>query len=258
MDDEPYLKSRLALDERHVRTIEKKTFEYLSHLYDDTLESAHCRLEGILVLLLGYQINLERVPSIQAANTKDIQDYQQTVDETAIIQAQAGADIAIFKAELVEAQQARNQKLEYDRVARDIMNFETRDTYYESIQALERDIQLLQLEKENKQKTFESRKANLSQLVNNLKDLQATVEQQRSVLTEDQKRLMDMERGYISSDDEGDMGLSDEEEEEEKQEHQSQADDHVTSRFKERNNEDDEDDHHRHHEEEDEEEGIVT
>ncbi|OBZ81891.1 THO complex subunit 7, partial [Choanephora cucurbitarum] len=219
----------------------------------------HCRLEGLLVLLLGYQTNLERVPSIQAANTKDIQDYQQTVDETAIIQSQAGADIAVFKAELVEAQQARDQKLEYDRVARDIMHYETRDTYHESIQALERDIQLLQLEKENKQKAFESRKTNLSQLVNSLKDLQATVEQERSVVTEDQKRLMDMERGYISSDDEGDMGLSDDEgQHHDSAEQEEKADDHVTSRFKERNNEEDEDDHHRHHEEEDEEEGIVN
>ena len=59
-------------------------FFQFCHLYLNLQKKhiSHCRLEGLLVLLLGYQTNLERVPSIQAANTKDIQDYQQTVDET--------------------------------------------------------------------------------------------------------------------------------------------------------------------------------
>ncbi|RCI03146.1 THO complex subunit 7 [Rhizopus stolonifer] len=182
MDDELYLKNRLALDERHVKTIEKKAFEYLDCLYDDTLESAHCRLEGVLVLLLGYQTNLERVASIQAANQKDIQDYQDTSEKTAVIQSQAGADITVLKTDLIEAQRVRDQKLEYDRVAREIMNYETRDTYNESIAELERDIELLQKEKENKQAAFENRKNNLSRLVTGLKDFQASVEQERSVL----------------------------------------------------------------------------
>jgi THO complex subunit 7 len=49
----------------------------------------------------------------------------------AIIRTKAAADIITLKDDLVIAQRMRDQKLEYDRVARDIMKFETRDTYAE-------------------------------------------------------------------------------------------------------------------------------
>lgn len=58
-----------------------------------------------------------------------------------------------------------------------------------------------------------------------------------------------MERGYVSSDDEGDIGLSDEEPELDEQKEAAPAT--TFHRFQERNDEDDEE------EEEDEEEGIV-
>lgn len=49
----------------------------------------------------------------------------------AVIQAQAAADIITLKEDLIKAQKVRDQKLEYDRVAREIMKFDTRDTYAE-------------------------------------------------------------------------------------------------------------------------------
>lgn len=46
-------------------------------------------------------------------------------------QSEAVKDIVTLKKDLIVAQDVRNHKLEYDRVARDIMELETRDTYKE-------------------------------------------------------------------------------------------------------------------------------
>ncbi|KAI8636426.1 hypothetical protein BD408DRAFT_426126 [Parasitella parasitica] len=242
MEEEAFLKQRLALDDRHVKLLEKKYYNFLQTLYDEPLERSQFQLENLLILLLNYQTSLERHPRIQAANTQEVEEYENIVKETAIIQTKASVDIVALKEDLIKAQRARDQKLEYDRVAREIMKFETRNTYAESIDNLQNDIQLLQREKANKLRAFEGRKENLTKLVDSLKGLQKSVEDERANLTDDQKKLLDMERGYVSSDDEGDIGLSDDEPEVEEVKEPAASTNH---RFQERNDE------------EDEEEGIV-
>ena len=230
------------MDDRHVKLLEKKYYNFLQTLYDEPLERSQFQLENLLILLLNYQTSLERHPRIQAANSQEVEEYKNIVEKTAIIQTQAGSDIVTLKDDLVKAQKSRDQKLEYDRVAREIMKFETRNTYADSISSLQYDIELLQREKTNKLEAFESRKQNLTKLVDSLKNLQKSVEDERANLTDDQKKLVDMERGYVSSDDEGDMGLSDDEPEVEEEKEPAASTNH---RFQERNDE------------EDEEEGIV-
>lgn len=135
-----------------------------------------------MILLLNYQTSLERHPRIQAANTQEVEEYKNIVEKTAIIQSQAGSDIVTLKEDLVKAQKARDQKLEYDRVAREIMKFETRNTYAESINDLQNDIALLEREKANRIQTFENRKHNLTALLESLKNLQKSVEDERAHL----------------------------------------------------------------------------
>ncbi|KAG2209174.1 hypothetical protein INT47_005466 [Mucor saturninus] len=241
MEEETYLKGRLALDDRAVKMLEKKIIYFLKSLYNEPVDSAQHQFENLLIQLLNYQTHLQRHPPIQVANDRDIAEYQNIIEKTVSIQAGAAVDIVSLKDDLKKAQKVRDHKLEYDRVARDIMKLSTRDTYKESIQSLSSDIELLKREKISKIAAFESRHDNLTLLVNNLKDLQQSVEEERNIKNEDKERLMDMERGYVSSDDEGDMGFSDDEPVEEEKILPA-----VNHRFQERNDE------------EDEEEGIVS
>lgn len=133
-----------------------------------------------MILLLNYQTSLERHPRIQAANSQEVAEYKDIVEKTAIIQSQAGTDIVTLKEDLVKAQKSRDQKLEYDRVAREIMKFETRNTYAESISNLQDDIALLEREKANKLQAFDDRKHNLTTLLESLKNLQKSVEDERA------------------------------------------------------------------------------
>jgi hypothetical protein len=48
-----------------------------------------------------------------------------------VAQAEAIKDIVTLKEDLIVAQNVRNHKLEYDRVAREIMKLDTRDAYRE-------------------------------------------------------------------------------------------------------------------------------
>ncbi|OAC98743.1 hypothetical protein MUCCIDRAFT_191080 [Mucor lusitanicus CBS 277.49] len=118
------------------------------------------------------------------------------------------------------------------------MKFETRNTYAESINDLQNDIALLEREKANKLQTFEDRKHNLAALLESLKNLQKSVEDERAHMTDEQKKLADMERGYVSSDDEGGIDISDNEEEAGEEEKEVVAS--TNNRFQERNDEEDE------------------
>ncbi|KAI8879868.1 hypothetical protein K501DRAFT_325283 [Backusella circina FSU 941] len=241
-DEELSLKQRLALDDRIVRLLEKKVRLFLKALPNETLESAQHQYENLMVQLMNYQTNLERQFPLQAANDKEIAEYQYTNEETVKMEAKAKEDIISLKEELIEAQKIRDHKLEYDRVAREIMKLKKRETYTNSIETLQRDIDLLEKEKARKNIALEKRKQDLSTLVNSIKDLQKSVDEERSNMDDDQKKVIDMERGYISSDDEGDIASSDEEDTKEEEKQPA-----AFSRFQERDNGDDEE----------EEEGIV-
>jgi hypothetical protein len=82
---------------------------------------------------------------------------------------------------------------------------------------------------------LENRKRNLKQAVDSLKDLQRSVEEERAAITEDKRKVMDMERGYASSDEEGDIGSSSGEEEEERVEEDKK---YTSHRFQERKSDD--------------------
>ncbi|GAA5817468.1 hypothetical protein MFLAVUS_011016 [Mucor flavus] len=241
MEEETYLKGRLALDDRAVKMLEKKIIYFLKSLHNEPTDSAQHQFENLLIQLVNYQTHLQRHPPIQVANNKDIEEYKHMIENTKSVQSKATADIVSLKQDLTKAQKVRDHKLEYDRVARDIMKLNTRDVYKESIQSLESDIELLQREKISKAAASESRYQNLTTLVQNLKNLQQSVEEERNIKNDDNERLMAMERGYVSSDDEEDSGFSDDEPEEEEKIMPA-----VNHRFQERNDE------------EDEEEGIVS
>ncbi|CEI92721.1 hypothetical protein RMCBS344292_06974 [Rhizopus microsporus] len=243
MDEELFLKQRLALDDRAVKGLEKKVFTFLHTLGTESVESAQHSFENILIQLLSYRTNLERNPIIEHVNAKDINEYNAIVERTAVAQREAMKDIVSLKQDLLAAQKIRNHKLEYDRVAREIMKLDTRDSYTESITQLKKEIEVLQREKINKLIALENRKKNLSQAVQNLKDLQRSVEEERAMMNDDKRMVMDMERGYASSDEEGDI-LSEDEQVKPEQDDKK----YTSHRFHERKSED---------EDEDEEEGIV-
>lgn len=86
-----------------------------------------------MIQLLNYQTHLQRHPPIQVANDRDIAEYKNIIEKTGSIQSGAAADIVSLKDDLKKAQKVRDHKLEYDRVARDIMKLNTRDTYKELV-----------------------------------------------------------------------------------------------------------------------------
>ncbi|CAO3674491.1 unnamed protein product [Rhizopus stolonifer] len=230
MDEELPLRQRLALDNRAVKTLEKKVHTFLSTLYKEPIASAP---------VTKLSNKFERNPIIQKVNDKDIKGYDDIIERTVGSQSEAVKDIVTLKEDLIVAQDVRNHKLEYDRVARDIMELETRDTYKESIEDLKKEIEILRREKENKMVALDNRKKNLKQAVQNLKDLQSSMEEDRALMTDDRKKVMDMEKGCILSDDGEEFNSSDEEEERVSQEERAEQEKkHHIHRFQKRSSDD--------------------
>ncbi|KAI9496014.1 Tho complex subunit 7-domain-containing protein [Zychaea mexicana] len=238
MDDENMLRTRLEVDDRQIRGLQKKISSWLSSLPIDTNESTQNIYESLLLQLTSYQTNVERYPILVHANDTDINNYEHMGEETAREVVATAEQISSLKDELKEAQKVRNNKLEYDKVAREIMKLQTRDEYQQSIMELKADIDMLKREKANKEQAFESRKVNFAELIKTVKDLQRTVEEERAKGHEMQKKLMDMDRGYQSSDDEASVN-SDSQGHTPEDHHNANGGSH---RFQERNNEDDDGD----------------
>ncbi|KAJ8657524.1 hypothetical protein O0I10_006826 [Lichtheimia ornata] len=235
--DDATLKMRLAMDDRQIKNLQKKASAWMSNLSNEPIETAQYSYETMLLFLASYQTSIERHPLLQQANAEDVEGYGVIGDQTAKQVGSTAEQIASLKDELKEAQRIRNNKLEYDVVAREIMQLEERATYHDSIRQLQEDIEMLKREKAKKDEAFEERKRNFSGFISNIKELQQTIERERAEGHEMQKMLMDMDRGYESSD---------EENENDNENTPSQSADVLTNgatshRFNERNEDEDED-----------------
>ncbi|KAI9309689.1 hypothetical protein BJ944DRAFT_258139 [Cunninghamella echinulata] len=214
MDDELILKTRLAMDERPIRNLEKKINQWLYSLPTEAPETAQSIYESLLTQMANYQTSIERHRFIQQANNNDVDQYSNIVDKTGTKVVKTRNDISSLKDELVKAQKIRDNKLEYDKVALEIMKLQTREAYQQSIQQLKSDIEWLKNEKKNKDISLEERKNNLSGLIESAKKLQKTMEDERIQNRETQKQLMDMGHEYEDySEDENENDDDDNEEE---------------------------------------------
>ncbi|KAF7728534.1 THO complex subunit 7 [Apophysomyces ossiformis] len=236
MDDEAVLKTRLAIDDRPVKNLEKKVVAWLASLKTESIESAQHSYESLLIQISNYRTSLERHAHIQRANEGDIEHYANIVDGTGSTIVGARERITGLKEELKIAQKGRDNKLEYDKVAREIMKLQTRDAYHASIEQLQRDIDMLKREKGNKEMAFESRKRKFSELVESVKTLKASIDEERAQTHETQRMLQDMDQDYASS-----------EEEESVSDDENSSPDHKATtngfhRFQERNDEDEDED----------------
>ncbi|OAD74730.1 hypothetical protein PHYBLDRAFT_158501 [Phycomyces blakesleeanus NRRL 1555(-)] len=199
---ESMLKTRLAMDDRPVKNLEKKVSSWLAHLPNESIESAKSNCDALLIQISNYQTSIERHPLIQEANTKDITKYADIVEDTVKKEAEARDQISDLKEDLKKAQKVRDNKLEYDQVAREILKLETREAYHESIAQLQSDIDMLRREKLNKEEALSSRKRKFGEMIDIVKRLQKDIEEERARGHKTQKILMDMGRDYESSDDE--------------------------------------------------------
>ncbi|KAI8343673.1 hypothetical protein BC941DRAFT_411985 [Chlamydoabsidia padenii] len=207
-DDDWVLRTRLAMDERPIRNLEKRINQWMRSLSTDSLEASQNTYESIMTQIANYQANIERHSLIKRANKKDIEKYSDTVEKTATMVVETRAAIASLKNDLIKAQKIRDNKLEYDKVALEIMKLQSRDAYQESINQLRSDIEFLKNEKAKKESTLVSRKRQLGDLIESAKKIQKGMEEQRAQTRETQKRVMDMDQAYDSSDDEQDEGMS--------------------------------------------------
>ncbi|KAI7868248.1 hypothetical protein BDF14DRAFT_1881039 [Spinellus fusiger] len=238
MDEETMLKTRLAMDDRPVKNLEKKVSSWLAHLRNESIESAQNHCDALLIQISNYQTSIERHPLIQEANAKDITKYAESVHDTVRKEREARDQISDLKQDLKKAQKIRDNKLQYDQVAREILKLETREAYHESIDQLQQDIDMLRHEKGNKEEALSSRKRKFGEMISMVKQLQRDIEEERARGHKTQKILMDMGRDCESSDDESLHG--------EERSSSPEADSLTMTgnfhRFQEREDEDDEDD----------------
>ncbi|ORX42366.1 hypothetical protein DM01DRAFT_346807 [Hesseltinella vesiculosa] len=223
--------ARLMLDEKTLRSLEKRIYMWLHSLPTSTVEEASVTYSSLISQIANYQkVCMVKQPLLQQASKFDEQGYGSTVESTATKVAQSQNDIQNLREDLIQAQKVRDNKLEYDKVALEVMKLKTREEYQASIAQLEADIEWLTMEKSTKVQVLELRKSKLATLIGSVKQLQKEMDDQRVQDRETHKRLMDM--GYESSDDEEEdrMQVTQEDENEPT----------ASNRFQERNDEDDE------------------
>ncbi|KAI8075100.1 hypothetical protein BC940DRAFT_287444 [Gongronella butleri] len=231
--------SRVTLEDKQWGTFEKKLWSWLYNLPNMTHEEAQGDYNNLAATLDNYKACWSRAALSQDANLIDIQRYEGQVGDIDAIIEKAKADVQGLRHELQGAQKIRDNKLEYDKIALEIMKHKSREEYAESIASLKADIEWLKKDKAEKAQKIDMRKQKLAHLVAAVKNTQQEMEDERKRDFDDRKRLTDLAAQYPDSEDEDDMDGSMQGDDEELKD---DDDEPITNnRFKEREDDDDED-----------------
>ncbi|OZJ05535.1 hypothetical protein BZG36_01927 [Bifiguratus adelaidae] len=202
-DEETSVKTRLSVDERPLRNLIKKFYSWVNQLDNVTNEEAQTSLDALFLQLLHYQILLKRQQALHDMNIQEVQNYSQENIRIEQESQEAKEAIVALQSELEKARKLRDNKMEYDKIAKDIMQLKTRKESLDTIQQLESDIKMLEKEKVTYKTLRQHREQQFYTLIGSVKALQKEIEEERERGNQAERMamLINMEDGNESEDD---------------------------------------------------------
>ncbi|KAM3581599.1 hypothetical protein VKS41_005765 [Umbelopsis sp. WA50703] len=136
-------------------------------------------------------------------NEREVKNYQAEVLRIASEIEDTQSHISKLKQELEQAQEIRNNKLEYDRIAHDILQLEGRDEYEKKITQMRADIEMLKQEKAKQSTVFQNRKGQFGKLLDMVNELKTSISSERESTNEMKNIVLNMDDGFDDRSDEG-------------------------------------------------------
>ncbi|GAB5586265.1 hypothetical protein Unana1_01165 [Umbelopsis nana] len=203
MDDETIIRNRLAVEERPYKNLVMRYKAWTHSINNDKRENIEHGYEAILIQIAQYELAMKQHQLMHQMNEQEVKNYQEEVSKIASEIDDTQSHISKLKQDLERANEIRNNKLEYDRIAHDILQLESRDTYEKNIAQMRADIQMLQQEKAKQSAVFQNRKEQFGRLLAMVKELQTSISSERESTNEMKNIVLNMDDGFDAGSEEG-------------------------------------------------------
>ncbi|CAO3680991.1 unnamed protein product [Umbelopsis vinacea] len=197
MDDETIIRNRLAVEERPYKNLVMQYKAWTHSINTDTRE------RSILIQIAQYELAMKQHQLMHQMNEREVQNYKEEVSRIASEIDDTQSHISKLKQDLAKANEIRDNKLEYDQIAHDILQLEGRDTYEKNISQMRADIEMLKQEKAKQSAVFQNRKEQFGRLLNMVKELQTSITNERESTNEMKNIVLNMDDGFDEGSDEG-------------------------------------------------------
>ncbi|KAK7060491.1 hypothetical protein VNI00_001256 [Paramarasmius palmivorus] len=179
-EEDQIVHARITNDERPLRRVVKKFHQYTSVAYEPIVpqpgaptggyDESHINnaREAFLVELASFQLMLKKSAMICEAEARQVEEYQREKQRIDDEHGTLRGQIEQLKTSLEHAQILRRRKIEYDVVAEKVNSLPSRDELEQSIQALESDMAAIRAEHETQNRTIQTQKAALDEIIANL------------------------------------------------------------------------------------------
>ncbi|KAF0371980.1 DUF783-domain-containing protein [Gigaspora margarita] len=188
-DEEQIIRDRLTVDERNLRRVTRKMGVFLNSLEMGNLKEARVQFNDFIVDFSSYEIGLIRFQVIHDMNLRETQHWEEEalnienqIEETKRI-------IEKLEAELEAEEEIRRNKIEYDQLASEINEIQSREESINEITKLDEETALIEEKERLFDETLSRRKAQLERVLSVVQDVQSQIqiehEQNRHILGAD-------------------------------------------------------------------------
>ncbi|THV08387.1 hypothetical protein K435DRAFT_958962 [Dendrothele bispora CBS 962.96] len=178
-EEDQVVLARITNDERPLKRVIKKFHQYtnvasrplvssLDSGGEDVVEDAR---EAFLVDLASFELLLKKSMMICEAEARQVEEYQREKQRIELEHGALRGQIEQLKTALENAQMIRRQKMEYDLVTEKVNTLPSRDELVQTIESLENDMAAIQTEHETQDRTIQTQKAALDNIIVDLASL---------------------------------------------------------------------------------------
>ncbi|CAG8744393.1 22771_t:CDS:2 [Cetraspora pellucida] len=201
-DEEQIIRDRLTVDERNLRRVTRKIGVFLNSLELGNLKEARVQFNDFIVDFSSYEIGLIRFQVIHDMNLRETRHWEEEALNIGMKQSnptykkqkqieETKRIIEKLEAELEAEEEIRRNKIEYDQLASEINELQSREESINEITKLDEETLLIEEKERLFDETLSHRRAQLERVLSVIQDVQSQIqieqEQNRHILGEDEE-----------------------------------------------------------------------
>ncbi|KAJ1950681.1 hypothetical protein IWQ62_006529 [Dispira parvispora] len=150
MEDDIAIRNRLANDERPLKRCLQKYTTWSGSLSTTSPQDIQLNTQLVIAELQSFAKSMSKYGLFESASQHEISSYQETSEEIERNIDATSRTIEELRDQLVQAQEQRRQRLEYDEIAKDILKLPSRESLQQTVEGLQNEIRELQNERESR------------------------------------------------------------------------------------------------------------
>ncbi|RHZ67249.1 hypothetical protein Glove_302g25 [Diversispora epigaea] len=193
-DEELIIRDRLAVEERTLRRVTRKHATFINFLEQGNLKEARQNYNEFLVDFSTYELSLARFQIIHDMNIREARHWEEEAKKIEKEIEEIKKVIEKLEKELKEEEEIRKNKVEYDLLATEINEHQTRDESIEEITVLDDEIKSLEEKEKVIDEIMKRRYSQIERILSVVSEIQTEIqvdhEQYRSILVDNEELVI--------------------------------------------------------------------